>query len=81
MLPEEQRTAIEPCAKYSMDTMNEYSERFAPEIMAMVEEFRGKGISVRDIENCAPQGWCAIAISVQLSAFAARLDAKDNVKR
>jgi len=81
MSPEEQRTAIEPCAKYNMDTMNEYAERFAPETMAMVEEFRGKGINVRDIENCAPQGWCGIAISVQLRAFAARLDTNDNVKR
>lgn len=81
MSPEQQRAAIEPCAAYNMDTMNEYAQRFAPQIMAMVEEFRGKGINVRDIENCAPQGWCGIAISVQLRAFAARLDAKDNVKR
>ena len=72
---------IEPCTKYTFETMNEYSERFAPEIMAMVEEFRGKGISVKDTENCVAQGWCGIAISVQLKAFSARLDAKDNVKR
>jgi hypothetical protein len=81
MSPEEQRAAIEPCTKYTFVTMNEYGQRFAPEIMAMVEEFRAKGINVRDIENCAPQGWCGIAISVQLRAFAARLDVKDNVKR
>jgi hypothetical protein len=81
MSPEEQRVVIEPCSKYNLETMNEYAWRFAPEIMAMVEEFRAKGINVRDIENCAPQGWCGIAISVQLRAFAARLDAKDNVKR
>jgi len=81
MTPEEQRAAIEPCTKYNFETMIEYSERFAPQIMAMVEQFRAKGMSVRDIENCVPQGWCGIAISVQLRAFAARLDAKDNVKR
>jgi len=81
MSPEEQRAVIEPCAKYNFQTMGEYAQRFAPDIMAMVEEFRAKGMNVKDIENCAPQGWCGIAISVQLRAFAARLDAKDNVKR
>jgi len=81
MSPEEQRAILEPCNKYALETMDEYAQRFAPNIMAMVEEFRAKGMSVRDIENCAPQGWCGIAMSVQLRAFSARLEAKDNVKR
>jgi len=81
MTPEEQRTAMAPCNAWQFKIMQEYSERFAPTIMAMVEEFRAKGINVRDIENCAPSGFCGIAISVQLRAMAARLDASDNVKR
>jgi hypothetical protein len=82
MSPEEQRAVLEPCNKYAFELMAEYQQRFAPNIMAMVEECRAKGINVRDIENCAPQGWyCGIGISVQLRAFAARLDANDNVKR
>jgi hypothetical protein len=47
----------------------------------MVEEFRAKGMSVINIEHCAADGWCGISISVQLRAFANRLDANDNVKR
>jgi len=81
MSPEEQRAVLEPCNKYTFETMNQYAQRFAPNIMAMVEEFRAKGMSVRDIENCAAQGWCGIGISVQLRAFSARLDAKDDVRR
>jgi hypothetical protein len=81
MTPAEQQAAITPCTQYQMVVMQQYSEQFAPAIMAMVEEFRAKGISVRDIEHCVPDGFCGIAISVQLKAMAARLDAKDNVKR
>jgi hypothetical protein len=81
MTPEEQRAVIAPCAKYTGETWDQYAIRFAPKVIAMVEEFRGKGINVKDIETCAAQGFCGIAISVQLRAFAAQLDAKDNVKR
>jgi len=81
MSPEEQRATLEPCTKYYFETMGEYQQRFAPNVMAIVEEFRAKGVNVRDIENCAPQGFCGITISVQLRAFASRLDAKDNIKR
>jgi hypothetical protein len=80
MTAEEQRAIIQPCAKYNLETQNEYA-KFAPTIMSMVQEFKAKGISVQDIENCAPLGFCGIPISTQLRAFAARLDAKDNVKR
>jgi hypothetical protein len=80
MTPDEQRTVMQPCAKYNMDTMIEY-QRFASVIMAIVQEFKGKGMNVQDIENCAPQGGCGIPIPMQLRAFAARLDAKDNVRR
>lgn len=79
---EEQRVAIEPCAKYNLEMANEYQQQLAPNVMAIVEEFRAKGVNVMNIENCAPQGWyCGISISVQLRAFANRLDAKDNIKR
>ena len=82
MSPEEQRAVIEPCAKYNLEIVSEYQQRLAPNIMAIVEEFRAKGVNVMNIENCAPQGWfCGISISVQLRAFANRLDAKDNIKR
>jgi hypothetical protein len=82
MTPEEQRAAIEPCNKYMFETMGEYEQRLAPEVMALVEIFRAKGMNVKDIEHCAPQAsWCGITVSVQLRAFAARLDANDNVKR
>ncbi len=47
MSPEEQRAVLEPCNKYTFETMNQYAQRFAPNIMAMVEEFRAKGMSVR----------------------------------
>jgi len=82
MTPEEQRAAMEPCNKYMFETMAEYDEKLAPEVMALVEIFRSKGMNVKDIENCAPHAsWCGITVSVQLRAFAARLDANDNVKR
>lgn len=81
MTPEQQQAVIAPCAKYNMETMRLYSQLFAPDIMAMVAEFKSKGIDVMNIENCAPQGLCGIVISVQLRAFAARLDASDKVKR
>jgi hypothetical protein len=82
MPPEEQRAVIEPCAKYNLEMVSEYQQRLAPNIMAIVEEFRAKGVNVMNIENCAPQGWfCGTSISVQLRAFANRLDAKDNIKR
>jgi len=82
MSPEEQRAAIDPCAKYNFEMVSEYQQQLAPNIMAIVEEFRAKGVNVMNIENCAPQGWyCGISISVQLRAFANRLDAKDNIKR
>lgn len=82
MTPEEQRAIMEPCNKYMFETMAEYDQRLAPEVMALVEIFRSKGMNVKDIENCAPHAsWCGITVSVQLRAFAARLDAKDNVKR
>jgi len=81
MTPEEQQAAIAPCAKYNMETMGLYSQLFAPDVMAMVAEFKAKGVDVTNIENCAPQGWCGITISVQLRALAARLGANDKVKR
>src|SRR5260370_35607492 len=79
MSPEEQRAAIEPCNKYMFETMAEYDQKIAPEVMALVEIFRAKGMNVKDIENCAPHAsWCGTTGSVQLIAFAARLDAKIN---
>jgi hypothetical protein len=82
MSPEEQRAVLEPCTKFNLEMVSEYQQRLAPNIMAIVEEFRAKGVNVMNIENCAPQGWfCGISISVQLRAFANRLDAKDNIKR
>jgi len=81
MSPAQQQAVIAPCATYELKSMAEYQQQFAPNIMAIVEEFRGKGVNVKDIENCAGVGYCGITISVQLRAFAARLDAQDNVKR
>jgi hypothetical protein len=81
MTPEQQRAALEPCNKHENKIMNEYSQRFAPRIMAMVDELKGKGLNVLNIENCAPQGWCGIGIAVQLRAFSERLNADDTVKR
>ena len=81
MTQEQQQIAGMPCAQYNIQTQNLYQQRFAPNIMAMVDEFKGKGMNVINIENCAPGGWCGINISVQLRAFAARLDDKDNIKR
>lgn len=80
MTPEQQREAILPCAKYNGETEMIYQQQFGPNIMAMVQEFKAKGMNVINIENCALGGYCGIAIPVQLRAFAAQLDAKDNVK-
>jgi hypothetical protein len=80
MTPEQQRVAIEPCTTYTFETMNEYSNVFAPKIMSIVERFKSKGINVGSVEQCVPQGWCSTAIPVQLRAFALRLDENDNIK-
>lgn len=81
MTPDEQRAVIAPCSKYYFEGQSQYQGRFAPEVMAMVQEFKAKGVDVRNIENCASESICGIAISVQLRAFAALLDANDGVKR
>jgi len=81
----QQRTAIEPCAKVPAGDDGEYLATFCGlTIMAMVEEIlEPKGIKCQRYRNCAPQGLVRrIGIPVQLRAICPPVSMQnDNVKR
>jgi hypothetical protein len=82
MTPEQQRAATAPRFNYQQETYKLYTERFSIRVVTIVQEFKGLGIDVSQIENCAVAGVCpAMPIPIQLHAFAARLDDNGNVRR
>ena len=78
MTPEQQQAAIAPCISHDRKVIEQYQQRFAPIILAMVEEFRAKGVNVQDIEHCAPEGlYCGLSMAVQLRAMSNQLNEHD----
>lgn len=81
MTPEQQRTAMMPCAKYSNESEGIYAEKFASHVLEMIAEFKAKGGDVYNIEGCAASAACGISIPVQLRAFSEQLTVQDELKR
>jgi len=80
LTPAQQQEAIKPCADYYNKRTFLYQQALAPKIMAIVAEFKGKGASVMNIENCASTAFCGIPIAVQLRALSEQLTAQDDLK-
>jgi len=62
--------------KFSYD----YYVRFGPRVLAIVQQYGGKGIDVKAIEQQASYGFMPQNIIVELRAFANRLDDNGNLK-
>jgi hypothetical protein len=80
LTPEEQQKVIKPCADYFNKRTFLYQQTLAPKIMAIVAEFKAKGASVLNIENCAATAYCGLPVAVQLRALSEQLNAHDNLK-
>lgn len=81
MTPEEQQAKMAPAQAYMAETTRLWGQRFAPNVMGLVQEFKAKGLDVSSVESCAPYGFCQTPIWLELRMLAGRLDAQGNVKR
>lgn len=62
MTPEQQQEVAKPCVEFFNKQEVQYQQILAPQIMAMVAEFKAKGANVVNIENCAAMGFCHLVV-------------------
>jgi hypothetical protein len=81
MTPDEAQAAIQAASKYDLATQDLYRKQFAVPIVAVVNEFKAKGIDVSAVEEKAQEGYRIRELITSLRAMTLRVDAQGRVKR
>ena len=81
MTPEQAQAANQTLNRYFQETQDLYRKQLAIPTVAVVNEFRAKGIDVSAIEEQAQYGYRLPELITSLRAMTLRLDSQDRVKR
>jgi hypothetical protein len=81
MTPEEAKAAIQTANRYNLETLDLYRKEFAVPTVAVVNEFKAKGVDASAVEEEAQYGYRIPELITSLRAMALRLDAQGRVKR
>jgi hypothetical protein len=81
MTPEEAQAATQAAYRYNEETESLYRKQYAVPTVAVVSEFKAKGIDVGAAEEKAQYGFRLPELITSLRAMTQRLDAQGRVKR
>jgi hypothetical protein len=81
MTPEEAQAASQAVYRYNEETLDLYRKQFAVPTVAVVNEFKSKGIDTSAVEEKAQYGYRLPELITSLRAMTLRLDAQGRVKR
>jgi hypothetical protein len=81
MTTEEAQAASLAVSQYLQETSDLYRKQFAVQTVAVVNEFKGKGIDVSAVEQQAQYGYRLPELITSLRAMTRLLDAQGRVKR
>jgi hypothetical protein len=81
MTPDEAQAASQTAIRYDRQTQDLYRKQFAVPTVAVVNEFKAKGIDVSGVEEEAQYGYRLQELITSLRAMTLLLDAQGRVKR
>jgi hypothetical protein len=81
MTHDEEQAAAQAANKYLLDTQALYRKQFAVPVVAVVNEFRAKGVDVSAVEEQAQYGYRLPELITSLRAMTLLIDAQGRVKR